>query len=122
MFLNYFPFDDDSLLIGMNHAETTQIKLYLKNRKVDRVWMPAAQCTLYPLPLIPPQMRYLENFAWFDYIRPLDKNDIFEWRPKKQGSELKQSVQREAPKQKLSEIKQQRNEKKKRRTATEAKL
>lgn len=122
VFVNYFPFDDDSLLIGMNHAETTQIKLYLKNRKVERVWMPAAQCTLYPIPLIPPEVRYLENFAWFDYIRPIDKNDIFVWRPKKQGSELKQSTQREAPKQKLSDIMQKRDEKKRRRAAAEVSL
>lgn len=119
VFLNYFPLDDDSLLIGMNHAETTQIKLHLKDRKVERVWMPAAQCTLYPIPLIPPNMRYLENFAWFDYIRPLDKNDIFVWRSKRQGTELKQSMQREAPRQKLSDIKEKSSEKRKRRVPVE---
>ena len=84
--------------------------------------MPAAQCTLYPIPLIPPEVRYLENFAWFDYIRPIDKNDIFVWRPTKQGSELKQSTQREAPKQKLSDIMQKRDEKKRRRAAAEVSL
>lgn len=102
--LNYYPFDDDSVMIEMNHTETTLMKLFFKDKKVDRVWMPAATGTMYPIPLIPPTELYLENFAWFDYIRPLDKDDIFEWRPKKEGTELKKSIQRTAPKQKLSDI------------------
>jgi hypothetical protein len=105
--VNYYPFDDDSLMIGMNHIETTLLHLNLKNRKVDRIWMPAAQGTMYPVPLIPPSILYLENFAWFDYIRPQNKDDIFEWRPKKVGTELKKSIQREAPKQKLNDVKRQ---------------
>lgn len=102
--LNYYPLDDDSLMIGMNHTETSLMKLYMVNRKVDHVWMPAAQGTLYPIPLIPPEALYLENFQWFDYIRPLNKDDIFIWRPKKEGAELKASVRREPPKQKLKNI------------------
>lgn len=103
--LKYYPFDEDSIMIEMNHTETTLMKLFMKDRKVDHIWMPAATGTMYPIPLIPPEMLYLDNFAWFDYIRPIDKNDIFVWRPKRSGSELKKSIQRSAPKQKLSEIK-----------------
>ena len=82
--------------------------MFLTDRKVDRIWMPAATGTMYPIPLIPQNMLYLQNFAWFDYIRPLNKDDIFEWRPKKAGSELKESVRHAAPKQRLSDIKKQR--------------
>ena len=106
VFLNYYPFDDDSIMIEMNHTETTLLKLYMKDRKVDHIWMPAATGTMYPIPLIPANMLYLSNFAWFDYIRPQHKDDLFEWRPKKSGSELRKTVQRAAPKQKLSEIMQ----------------
>ncbi len=105
VYVNYYPFDDDSLMIGMNHIETTLLHLNLKDRKVDRIWMPAAQGTMYPVPLVPPSVLYLENFAWFDYIRPQHKDDIFEWRPKNAGTELKESVQRQAPTQKLSDVK-----------------
>ena len=106
VYFNYYPFDEDSVMVEMNHTETTLLKLYLENRKVDYVWMPAATGTMYPIPLIPPDALYLSNFAWFDYIRPINKMDIFPWRGKKAGSELKKSVQRVAPKQKLSDIKQ----------------
>ena len=70
--------------------------------------MPAATGTMYPVPLIPPDELYLSNFAWFDYIRPVDRYDLFEWRPKKAGTELKESVRHSAPKQRLSEIKKKR--------------
>jgi len=103
--LNYYPFDDDSLMIGMNYTETTELKMFMKDRKLDKIWMPAATGTLYPLLLIPSDKLYLENFAWFDYIRPSDKEDIFKWRPKKAGSELKMSVRRQVPLQTLDKIK-----------------
>jgi hypothetical protein len=41
---------------------------------------------------------FLPQFAWFDYVRPLDKDDIFNWRPKKEGTELKEVKRREPPK------------------------
>ncbi|MCF0198337.1 MAG: hypothetical protein HUK02_03305 [Bacteroidaceae bacterium] len=104
VYLNYYPFDDDSLMIGMNHTESSELRLFLQDRKVERIWMPAATGTIYPLPLIPPDRLYLQNFAWFDYIRPTDKDDIFHWRGKKGGTELKESVQREAPKQRLQNV------------------
>jgi hypothetical protein len=104
--LNYYPFDSDSLLIGMNHTESTELKMYMgEDGKVDRIWMPAATGTLYPLIMIPPEKVYLENFAWFDYIRPLNKDDIWVWRAKKEGTSLKPTVRREAPLQKIKDIK-----------------
>lgn len=109
--VNYYPFDDDSLMIGMNHVETSELKLYMADRRVQKIWMPAASGTIYPLFMIPPEQLYLDNFAWFEYIRPQDKSDIFNWRTKKAGSELKESVRHEAPKQRLNEISKKRKKK-----------
>ena len=109
--VNYYPFDDDSLMIGMNHVETSELKLYMADRRVKKIWMPAASGTIYPLFMIPPEQLYLNNFAWFEYIRPQDKDDIFNWRTKKAGSELKESVRHEAPKQRLNEISKKRKKK-----------
>ena len=58
--------------------------------------------TLYPMTQIPPEKYFLPRYVWFDYIRPLNKEDIFNWRPKKAGQELKEIKRREAPKQKLN--------------------
>lgn len=105
VYVNYYPFDSDSLMIGMNHTETSEMRMWMKDGKVERIWMPAATGTMYPLFLIPPGELYLENFAWFDYVRPLNKDDIFNWRPKQAGSELKQTVLRQAPRQSLDALK-----------------
>lgn len=99
----YYPIDDsDSTLIGLNYTETSQMKMYLENRQMKKIWMPKAEGTLYPMSQIPPDKKFLPNYAWFDYVRPLDKDDIFNWRGKKAGTELKEVKRREAPTRKLS--------------------
>jgi len=45
---------------------------------------------------IPPEKRFLDGFYWFDYVRPVSKEDIFNWRPKKPGTELKTQRRRGA--------------------------
>ena len=59
-----------------------------------------AEGRLHPLALVPPNSRYLPNFQWFDYVRPVSKEDIFNWRPKKPGTELTPSVKHDNPKKK----------------------
>ncbi len=95
----YYTIDDkDSTLIGVNCAETSLLNVYLKDRKIEKIKASTATSgTMYPMNLIPADKRYLPSFAWFDYIRPLNKEDIFEWRGKKAGQELKASVRREVP-------------------------
>ena len=103
--VNYFPFDEDSLMVAMNHIESTEMKMFMgENRKMKKIWMPAASGTFYPIPMIPSQLRFLENFQWFDYIRPISPEDIYVWRGKTKGTELKKSVQRTAPLQKLDKL------------------
>lgn len=94
----YYPVDDsDSTLIGLNYTETPMLKMYLENRKMKRIWMEKPKGTLYPMTQIPPEKYFLPQYAWFDYIRPLSKQDIFNWRGKKAGSELKEQKRRERP-------------------------
>ena len=78
------------------------MKMFLEKRKMKKIWMEKPTGTLYPMTQIPPSMYFLPQYAWFDYIRPRNKEDIFNWRPKKAGQELKEIKRREAPKQKLS--------------------
>lgn len=94
----YYPIDDaDSVLIGLNYTETPLLKMFLENKKMKRIWMEKPKGTLYPMTQIPPDKYFLPRYAWFDYIRPLNKQDIFNWRPKKEGTELKEQKRREAP-------------------------
>ena len=97
--VNYFPYDSDSLMIGLLHAEGTLLQLFMAKNKLDQIkFIGQVDGCLHPLALVQPSVRYLDNFQWFDYVRPLNKDDIFNWRPKKEGTELKASVQHAKPK------------------------
>lgn len=105
VYVDYFMNEDDGTRIGMNYSESTELIVYMKEKKVQKIWMPAATGTVYPDLMIPADKRYLSRFAWFDYIRPLDKTDIFVWRSKSDKNILKKTERREVPLQKLDKIK-----------------
>ena len=82
----YYPVDEsDSTLIGLNYTETTELKMYMENRKMKKIWMPKAEGTLYPMSQIPPEKKYLPGYAWYEDVRPRDRYDIFNWRPKQKA-------------------------------------
>ena len=96
--LVYYPMEKDSTLLGLNSSETSQLSMFLEKRKLKKMTMsPKSNGTLYPMTQIPPAKMKLDNFAWFDYVRPLNKEDIFNWRGKGAGQELKKSTRGAAP-------------------------
>ena len=96
--LIYYPMEKDSTLLGMNCSETSKLSMFLENRKLKKLAMsPKSNGTLYPMTQIPPAKMKLDNFAWFDNVRPLNKADIFNWRGKGVGQELKKSTRGAAP-------------------------
>lgn len=99
----YFPVDDkDSTLIGLNYLETDTMRMYLSvERKLHHIWTNKVQATLYPMTQIPPAKLKLEAFAWFDALRPTGKDDVFHWRGKAKGTELKTLVRHAVPLQQL---------------------
>ena len=104
----YYPMDADSTLIGMNVSETSKLDVYLENQKLEKMVMsPKSSGTLYPMTQIPAGKDKLDNFVWFEYIRPKNKQDIFNWVPKKVTDQLKKSVRGpiELPNQHLFENK-----------------
>ena len=86
----YYPANEsDSTYEGLVRMNTTKMRMLMEQRKLSSIWTPKADGIMYPMSQIPPEQRYLEGFYWFDYVRPLSKEDIFYWRPKKEGTELK---------------------------------
>ena len=80
----YYPEDSaDSSLIGLNYTETSELRAYMEDGKMKKIWMPKAEGTLYPMSQIPPEKKFLPGFVWYDYVRPLSKEDIFLWRGKR---------------------------------------
>lgn len=98
----YMTNDKDSSLVGLNYLETDTMRMYLgAARKLDKIWTNKFTSTMYPITQVPPAKYKLPNFAWFEELRPTDKNDIFVWRGKSSGTELKSIKRHEAPLQSL---------------------
>lgn len=87
----FYPIDDsDSTLVGMNTTIAGRAIAYLDRGKVEKMIIPKeAKGVFYPMSQRPYEKRYLDNFAWFDYVRPQNKDDIFNWRGKGSDMQLK---------------------------------
>ena len=86
----FYPIDSDSTFIGMNTTTAGKTNVYMKDKKVNKIVIPnESKGVFYPMDQRPVDKRFLENFAWFDYVRPLSKEDVFNWRGKGVDMELK---------------------------------
>ena len=90
--IGYYFEEGDTLPIIYNYQETSELRMFLKNQKLESVWTPKTTGTMYPLNQIPAERKRLPGFAWYDYIRPLNRYDIFNWRGKndKKGNSEKE--------------------------------
>lgn len=94
----YYPVDDkDSTLMGLVYIETDTMKMFMRDRQLQKIWTSKTDGTWYPMTQIPPERYKLDGFTWFDYIRPINKDDIYEWRGKKDGTQLKNITRHGAP-------------------------
>lgn len=80
--IGYYFEEGDSVPIIYNYQETTELRMFLKDRKLESVWTPKTSGTMYPLNQIPADRKRLPGFVWYNYVRPLNRYDIFNWRPK----------------------------------------
>ena len=98
----YMTNDKDSSLVGLNYLETDTMRMYPgAARQLAKIRYNKFTSTMYPITQVPPAKYKLPNFAWFEDLRPTDKNDIFVWRGKSSGTELKSFKRHEAPLQSL---------------------
>lgn len=103
--VNYFQLDDntpDTVVVAMNHTETSIMKMFFDNKKLSRVWTAESDGIYYPILFVTKNLLYLENFAWLDYMRPKKKDDVFVWQDKPADKILKKTKRREVPYQYLS--------------------
>ena len=103
--VNYFQLDDkvsDTVVVAMNHTETSIMKMFFANRKLSNIWTAESEGVFYPISFVTDSQLYLENFAWLDYMRPKNKNDVFVWHDKPADKILKVTKRREVPFQYLN--------------------
>lgn len=100
-----YPMEKDCTFLYSNYIEAAKLRAYIEKRKLQRlIGFPSPQCSTYPLGQAPPEKTRLKGFAWFSDIRPRDKNDLFEWRAKKDADKLKAIPRRRPPMQTLKRL------------------
>lgn len=74
----FYPMDKDSLIIGLNRAESSYLTIFVNNRKLEKLIMwPTPKGSLTPLIDIKSDQRFLKNFRWQSDTRPRNSHDIF---------------------------------------------
>lgn len=70
--------DVEGPIIGLNFLESTFFKIFFKDGKLETLtaW-PQPKGSTTPLEMIMPQQTKLNGFYWYDYVRPVNKDDIF---------------------------------------------
>lgn len=94
----YFPIDSDSLMIGMNTTQSSNLTAYFDLKEISSIVIhEKSSGVLYPMSQIPEEKRYLKSFSWFDHLRPFSQYDIFYWRGKQASEQLRTTPNRRVP-------------------------
>lgn len=102
----YYPMEKDSTLTMMHTGQDSEMRFYLKKRKLEKIWGGSGfSATGYPIEMIPADKLKLKGFLWLDYIRPKTKEEIFEWVDRKSGDVLKETPKRKTPLVDLNKLK-----------------
>ena len=79
----FYPQEDDGTYIGVNRTQSSFVKLYLKDRKIDYVLFTTATTgVMIPLDQALENERKLSGFFWAEAERPHSPEDIFSHPPR----------------------------------------
>lgn len=75
----FYPLEKDGAMVGLNETKSGFLTIWVKDNKLDKlkIW-PNPQGSLTPIPDIKPDQKTLKDFYWYDYIRPKNKDDIYQ--------------------------------------------
>ncbi len=74
----YYVREDDKSLIGVNKAQGSRMRLYVKDSKIERiVYFDKPTGNMFPDKEVPAEDRLLKGFNWRFVVRPQNKDDIF---------------------------------------------
>lgn len=74
----YYPMEGDGAKIGLNETKSGFLTIWVKDNKLEKlkIW-PMPQGNLTPMPDLKPEQKTLKDFYWYDYLRPKNKDDIY---------------------------------------------
>jgi len=74
----YYLMEKDSTIIGVNKTESPFLSMDIVDNKLEKLklWSATKGVTI-PLSQTVPEDKVLKGFVWMDYLRPINKDDIF---------------------------------------------
>ena len=74
----YIPNEDSTFIIGLNKTESPYLSMDIENNQIQKIKLwPASKAETVPLPQLNPDESKLKGFVWLNYLRPMNKMDIF---------------------------------------------
>ena len=75
----FYPLEKDGAKVGMNETKSGFLTIWVKDNKLDKlkIW-PSPVGSMTPIPDLKPYQKMLKDFYWFDYLRPKNRDDIYE--------------------------------------------
>lgn len=75
----FYPLEKDGAKVGMNETKSGFLTIWVKDNKLDKlkIW-PSPVGSMIPIPDLKPDQKMLKDFYWFDYLRPKNRDDIYE--------------------------------------------
>lgn len=75
----FYPLEKDGAKVGMNETKSGFLTIWAKDNKLDKlkIW-PSPVGSMTPIPDLKPDQKMLKDFYWFDYLRPKNRDDIYE--------------------------------------------
>ena len=88
----FYPLEKDGAKVGMNETKSGFLTIWVKENKLDKlkIW-PTPTGSMTPIPDLKPDQKMLKDFYWFDYLRPKDKDDIYQVVKRKAAESPKRS-------------------------------
>lgn len=83
----FYPEEKDKSMMGMNQTESGYLSIDFKDKKIEKLKLwPQSTGKMIPLSDLKPDQGKLRDFEWLDYIRPLDRDDVFRKVKRKGGN------------------------------------
>ena len=75
----FYPLEKDGAKVGMNETKSGFLTIWVRDNKLDKlkIW-PTPIGSMTPIPDLKPDQKMLKDFYWFDYLRPKNRDDIYE--------------------------------------------
>lgn len=75
----FYPLENGGEKIGMNTTKSGFLTIWVQENKLDKlkIW-PTPVGVMTPIPDLKPDQKSLKDFYWFDYLRPKNKDDIYQ--------------------------------------------